>query len=628
MDRSINIIDIITAKNNKKLLYTITGVGFILLTAYMIWYIHRGVGTIDESFYLTIPHRLLLGDRLLIDEWHVSQFSSPLIYPLFKLYYSANGTEGVVLFFRYFYTVLHTVFSVFIFVRLREYGYAATAAALIYCHYTTMNVMALNYYTMSMMACTLLCLILFTGKEPKIPGLLASGACISVLVLSEPLSALVYFAYVLAVIVFVVFRKRLRPVYLLNFRSFFYITVAIFACAAVFFVFVFSRGGIKEYLDAIPNFLTDSEYQFPGSDGSGQNLFDTGFLEVLSGIGLPVFIANAVLLIAVLFDKKRTEHAKYWLIVAGILCAATTGCIVFRYMHTSLLYYFSRHIPVFVFGAHCWLCLKDKKNNLKLLAFYCIGVIYSVIIDIASDNSIVVTMLGGVISNIAVFILAEKLIGQISAEEKNLSKKRPSKKRLPMKIASFVLAAVIVFTPSVEGTSLLFEKDFLLCEGIPKKIPELPGSVNLYRGADKTGVMAVPAKLDRGPLKGLKTTQENAEYYDLMLADLDKIKEDSDGPVYVFELFSWMYLYLDRPYSAYSTWFVGEDFAGRQQYYWELHKDKQPEYVYVPKLNPYCLAILDEESGKLRTKAIESSFDCTVTESPVGYIIKIKGAKT
>ena len=58
------------------------------------------MGAMDESMYLNVAHRLLQGDRLLIDEWHVSQFSAPRVYLPFRIYSSLRGTEGIILFYR------------------------------------------------------------------------------------------------------------------------------------------------------------------------------------------------------------------------------------------------------------------------------------------------------------------------------------------------------------------------------------------------------------------------------------------------------------------------------------------------------------------------------------------------
>ncbi len=43
--------------------------------AFSVWKLSYGFGGNDEAFYLTIPHRLTLGDAMFADEWHLSQLS-------------------------------------------------------------------------------------------------------------------------------------------------------------------------------------------------------------------------------------------------------------------------------------------------------------------------------------------------------------------------------------------------------------------------------------------------------------------------------------------------------------------------------------------------------------------------
>ena len=49
----------------------------------------------DEGFYLTIPYRLIQGDCLLVDEWHVSQLAGFLLIPVLKLYLLEIGRAHV-----------------------------------------------------------------------------------------------------------------------------------------------------------------------------------------------------------------------------------------------------------------------------------------------------------------------------------------------------------------------------------------------------------------------------------------------------------------------------------------------------------------------------------------------------
>ena len=65
---------------------------FIAALAFMLWKCRFGLGGSDEAFYLTIPHRLCLGDELFRDEWHLSQLSAFFTLPFVSLYRAVNGS--------------------------------------------------------------------------------------------------------------------------------------------------------------------------------------------------------------------------------------------------------------------------------------------------------------------------------------------------------------------------------------------------------------------------------------------------------------------------------------------------------------------------------------------------------
>ena len=47
---------------------------------------------LDESFYVTIPYRFVYGDRLIVEEWHLSQFSSFFTFIPVSLWISITGS--------------------------------------------------------------------------------------------------------------------------------------------------------------------------------------------------------------------------------------------------------------------------------------------------------------------------------------------------------------------------------------------------------------------------------------------------------------------------------------------------------------------------------------------------------
>ena len=95
------------------------GLSFTLATAFLFWKCKFGFAHIDESFYLTIPFRLCQGDSLILHEWHLSQLSSFLLYPVVWLYrVFFPNTVGVLYHFRLIFTFVWVVVSLFIFFRL------------------------------------------------------------------------------------------------------------------------------------------------------------------------------------------------------------------------------------------------------------------------------------------------------------------------------------------------------------------------------------------------------------------------------------------------------------------------------------------------------------------------------
>lgn len=95
----------------------------IPLIGYCFYRIPYGIGNVDESFLYTLVQRVLQGDRLMVDEWHVAQLLSlPLMLP-YQLYVLLFGsTEGLLTGIRYFFAVFQVGFGVYLWKRLRQFG--------------------------------------------------------------------------------------------------------------------------------------------------------------------------------------------------------------------------------------------------------------------------------------------------------------------------------------------------------------------------------------------------------------------------------------------------------------------------------------------------------------------------
>ena len=77
----------------------------------------------DETYYVTVPLRLLNGDSLVQHEWHLTQFSTLFSYLPVYIWTAIKGSaEGIFIFLRCTYLLIHTIISVVIYRFFKKYG--------------------------------------------------------------------------------------------------------------------------------------------------------------------------------------------------------------------------------------------------------------------------------------------------------------------------------------------------------------------------------------------------------------------------------------------------------------------------------------------------------------------------
>jgi hypothetical protein len=92
--------------------------GLLLATAYRL---HLGTNFTDEAFYLAVPYRFLLGDRMFVDEMNMLQFSSVFTFPLVAGWVRMFGTTGIFLFMRWMWLLFSCGVGAAAFILLRRY---------------------------------------------------------------------------------------------------------------------------------------------------------------------------------------------------------------------------------------------------------------------------------------------------------------------------------------------------------------------------------------------------------------------------------------------------------------------------------------------------------------------------
>jgi|GEM_PF-702950 hypothetical protein len=270
---------------------------------------------IDEAYAVTMPYRLLQGDRLFKDMWEVHQTSSFLPYLFIALFVKlTKGTEGLVLFLRCAATGIHLFFSVLVYKTLRKEFESTTAgtAALLYYNFLPKWMMNFDFSMQQLWFMTASLLLLYEGtRRARKLWYFASGILLAAAVLAYPGMVLLYPAYLWVIRTAQredhqeapdrgniekmtqtggmqkknIFEKRIMG----NCLS---MTAGCAVMAVLFFAYVLSAVSVTELIKSIPMVFSDGSHSF--SPGVKLGLYAGQWLEVLIQAGI-LLIPSAIL---------------------------------------------------------------------------------------------------------------------------------------------------------------------------------------------------------------------------------------------------------------------------------------------------------------------------------------------
>ncbi len=579
-----------------------------------LWCIYGADHFADESFYPTVPLRLLNGDSLVQDEWHVTQFSSLFIYLPVRLWLAVKGsTQGIILFLRYFYLVIHTGASVGIYAIFRKYKYWAVVATLMFYSQVPLRFMSANYH--SILALSLLILtvaLLLIYEKDKAYLYLIAGFCYGCCCVCNPFECVLFVVYIIACIVWSIKykshkkkNKKLSDYEAVQFalkcktmkkyfsaKAFFQFTAGLIIAAIISVIYFFGTGGtIESIIYNIPNLLNDGSHDI-SSPMLETALYKLGeFLVHYNAISFNLPFLLPALYLALCFDKKRkeTNHKRVYMWLSLALSVFYTVGVVVGALSSSRRYAVA--LPFFILASVCYI-LTEKKNK-KL--FYCMwlpSVIATVVQYLASDMHLSVFWVL-IIANIAgVFFVKDFLEEQMPLEKK---------------------------TKSIYKTCQI-----IVCITICLQLVLQCGLYMVGRTV-KIGY----EELEKGPYAGLYLSQQEIEQNNAIMDDLDEIKRRSnpDDPVLIVSEFSWMYLYTERPFATYSAWqpYLEID---RLSDYIDLHPEKSPKYIYVGWVyisrSVTAGHRVDPDLARQEIGFLTNRFNCEVEELSSGILLTVK----
>lgn len=531
----------------------------------------------DEPFYYTIPLRLIQGDSLFSSEWHLSQLSSFFLIPFVSLYTKFNGnTDGIIIFARYIYVAVHFLVSAYLFYSFRKNPVASFFAALSYFLFSPHEIMTYYYNTMTMdFLVVSLCLIAGERGEACLsaPRCLLSGFLFAAAVICCPY---LLFAYI-ALAVFVLCTRR-RKAAVFTGRFFLLFTAGAAVLAVIFLIFLFGHTSLANILESLPYILSDPEHpQITLRDRLVSIFYSTWLCHPLFHYALIAFGLELCIYCLIAWKRKALiEKTWVYFLLASVITAIFCYCIfipnlMYRYSNALL-------VPLIFPGFMAFVLLDKSRKHYELFCtFFVCGLIYALCLCFTSNLFFLVMPTAIEISNIASMLFIASLLSQ-----------RKSDRHYRFACAAVILCVSTLFILHI------YEKH-------EHSYYQFESTSELYD------------RIEAGPAKGIYTDKEKYEDYMAIYNDLGLLK-DASGSIAYLSTHTWMYLETDNLQNGtYSAWLSGESSLtlDRLESYWELHPEKLPDYVYLPRCSYF-------DRGEVYRRLIALGY--SIGETPGGML--------
>ncbi len=545
----------------------------IIAVSFSFWKCFYGFGGFDESFYLTVPHRLSMGDALLFDEWHLSQLSGFLLMPIVWLYRMiTQSMDGILLTMRFVYVIVHAAVAVFAYLRLKKYGYISVFATVLYFVYTPYNIMALSYNTMGMDLLVVAGVLMATyDKDKKLPFIL-SGLFFAAAVLCNPYLAVVYVIYAVCVCLHIILAKINRTKLVLDEsifspKTFLLFTGGVVILATVFCIFLLSRAGLSDILESIPAMLTDPEHpQIPFT--MKIRLYFESIYSCHSNFCAAI-IGFGIMLAAMLFDRNRKNHRAFYLICS--CCIAIFSYIQFLPELTGR-YYNGIMYPMIFVGLTSYILCENKPKKLFASVFM-LGILYSMCMCFSSNQYFYVIAMATAVTNISSFIFLGVLLKEMKERHDDVAY-GSALRYVGLFTVSFTIVLLATLQIKAKAEHCFWES------GGPK---------------------VLDTRIENGPAKGIYTNSINAMAYEGIYKDMLYYDDVEPDNLLVLSEKTWCYLMADNfSYGTFSAWLSGENTTSleRLKEFYSINPDKVPTYIYLPKSSDYDKVVITAEASR------------------------------
>ncbi len=216
---------------------------------------------IDEGYAVSMPYRLLQGDKLFLDMWEVHQTSVFLPVAVLAVFDKITGdTVGSVLFLRIVATLIHAGVAGMVWAALKKKCNTAWAAllALLYFNLLPKWLISLDFSLQQVWGITIVLLLL--AREAETGKKIYSfwiGVVLAMTVLAYPGMVLAYPALMVSICMLHKGEKVKTKI-----NKCLLLTVGCAVMAIVFLAYVLSSMSVKEFIESIPMVFMDGTHQF------------------------------------------------------------------------------------------------------------------------------------------------------------------------------------------------------------------------------------------------------------------------------------------------------------------------------------------------------------------------------
>lgn len=522
----------------------------ILCAAIIVFFVYiaqYGYNGYDESFYLTVPYRLVQGDTLLRDEWHPSQLVGFIMYPVMWLYMNLiKSTDGMILTFRYIYIAVQAVAAVYIYLRLKKLSLTgAIAASAVYFLFVPYYRLALSYNSLAIMLLLLAGITAATAKSDIayiMSGLMFAGA-----VLCCPYLVVMYVLYTIFVIIYRLAKSS-------HVREWLLFTCGCAVLAVLFLTILLSRATPEQLIAGISNTLEDPEHSgFSVLKIMGLYIKHMCFSRLCARVST---FGCLIIMLLIKLDKRRFEHSCIYMLASTLICIGYLALSLDGYTYRYINYYM---VPLNVPGITAYL-LHEKKPNRMFWMVFVTGWLFSFLKCLSSNQFYYALSEGLCVSSAA----SAFFIGSWYSEYKTQNKQKGVENKI---IAVVSLASIAMLC------CMLVRDNAEICSGNCRKT-----------GIDLTATLA--EKMSSGVADGLVATNEENINYQKYLDVTQEVRSYKGKKVLYFTWEMWLYLMDSKENAAFSAWlsFEQPDVAvERMLKYWQLNPEKKPDAIFIDK---------------------------------------------